>query len=279
MNVDHHLIAEASRLLGDSSANKVVQACAAYSRHGTLITGVSATKDEPSEAVMAVVSKSREIGDQIAALVMLQQNVSGTVAVQAPTSATLEHLSEQARRHAQIAVNGTAGGSISVRPLWELIHDFTTSGGSNAALLQGRFGAGMKQIAHKLAEFAKETGVPNARSQFADRLVEVLERDPVRAKARSAAPSGSKFISPAQLDSVSLRHAWLGFEIAAEEFAYEIIDSLRPELVALGCNAADVVHIKQGVEALRNIVSVLIVLTGTRHAVANECPFHPYRCH
>ena len=64
--------------------------------------------------------------------------------------------------------------------------------------------------------------------------------------------------------------------MAGETFVYGFVDSLRPELTAIGCNEADIVHIKQGFEALRNTFSALFVFVGTQRPVLNECPFYPY---
>jgi hypothetical protein len=83
-------------------------------------------------------------------------------------------------------------------------------------------------------------------------------------------------MTPADLQSVTLRHIWLALEVTVEELADDLVDSVRPRLAELGCADADVVHVRQGIEALRNVLSVLIVLAGTRREVVKESPFNPY---
>jgi hypothetical protein len=188
----------------------------------------------------------------------------------------VRNLQSQARRHALIAVAGCVPDGIIVRPLWELVLDLDPAERANTALGEGRFGGGMKAIGPELVALARDYGVPLVRSDFPGALEATLQNEQVRANAAAPVPRGSKYLAPLQLESVSLRHLWLGFETTAETFVYGFIDSHRDQLAALGCNEADVVHIKQGFEALRNIFSAVIVLTGTRRPLANECPFHPY---
>lgn len=229
------------------------------------------------EPEMGPISESEKRGELIAALVTLTWEGPGSpVVVRTPAPVILEHLQSQARRHAQIAVGGVIVETVAVRPLWELILELSPQHYPNTALMNGSFGGGMKTIAHDLAEFAKDVGVRRTRAEFSDALVEGLKHEEIRENAAAPALPGSKFLTPTHLESVSLRHIWLAFELVSEEFTSDVIDWLRGKLTDLGCNEADVIHIKQGLEALRNIFAVLLVLTSTRRKVLNECPFYPY---
>jgi hypothetical protein len=103
-----------------------------------------------------------------------------------------------------------------------------------------------------------------------------LAHEALRPNARAPAFGGSRFLQPAGLESVSLRHVWLAFELASEKFAFDVVDAITPALVELGCNDADVLHVRQGLEALRNVFGVLVVFVGTGAPVPNEGPFNPY---
>jgi hypothetical protein len=278
LNVDQQLIDTAERLLYERFPQSPGRACAAYSRQGRIFTGILMKSERAMiEPEMGPIAESEKKGELITALVTLAWEGPGSpVVVRTPAPIILEHLQSQARRHAQIAVGGSIAETVAVRPLWELIRELSPQYYLNKALIRGRFGGGMKAIADELVEFAKDPGVRRTRAEFSDTLVEGLKHKKIRDNAAAVGLPGSKFLTPTHLDSVSLRHIWLAFELASEKFTFEVIDSIRPKLADLGCNDADVVHIKQGLEALRNIFSVLVVLTGTRRRILNECPFYPY---
>lgn len=271
MYVDRELIDAAEQALRAGFPCSGGSACATYSSGGRLLTA-----SHESSADLEAISVCRTRGELITAMITLAWDGAGsTASVRPPAAAALAGLESQARRHAQIAVGGTPS-SVVVRPLWELVLERGTDPWSNPARTEGRFGGGMKSIAAELFELAKIRGVARVRDDFSRLLLAALQHERIRANAAAPAPRGSQFVAPTQLDSVALRHLWLAFETAAESLVYGLVDVLRPELSAAGCNEADVVHIKQGFEALRNTFSALFVFVGTRQPVLNECPFYPY---
>jgi hypothetical protein len=278
MNVDRNLIDAAERLLREHFPHGPGQACAAYSSQGRIFTGISmVAEDLTIEPEMALLAETQKNGALIAALVTLAWEGPGSpVVVRPPTAVILEHLQRQIRRHAQIAVSGSIGGTIKVRATWELIRELSPESYPNSAITAGRFGGGMKSLACELAKFARDVGVQRACVDFPQMLIASLKHENIRQSASSVRLPGSKFLTPTDLESVSLRHIWLAFELASETFTFDLIDSFRPKLANLGCNEADVVHIKQGLEALLHVFSALLVLTGSRRPVLNECPFYPY---
>jgi hypothetical protein len=278
MHVDQALIDTAERLLRATFPGGPGQACAAYSRDGDIYIGTSMTTgSDLIDAEANPVFEAARRGELIAALVTVGWEGPGSpVVARVPRAKVLRDLQSQARRHAQIATSGSVTETVVVRPLWELTCELDAQYNSNTALAKGHFGHGMKSIGGELEQFARDTGVFRTRAEFSDILVTALKCEKIRASASSVGAPGSKFLTPTRLDSVSLRHVWLAFELAAEQFTFDLVDSFRNRLSDLGGNEADIVHIKQGLEALRNIFSVLVVLTGTRLPVLNESPFYPY---
>jgi hypothetical protein len=274
--VDRDLFDVAASLLRRHFASGPGRACAAYSRSGRVLTGVLAAGARGDvEPEYDAMRESAACGELIAALVTVEWNGPGTpIMCRVPPAGILERLHRHARRHAQIAVAASPGQVPACRSLWELARE--TPPPRNTALQEGNFGAGMKALAQPLMQLAQQKGVPRMRAAFARAVLDALDDVAVRRNAASPAPRGSRFLTPPQLESVGLRHVWLAFERAAEQFVFDLVDDIRPDLARLGCNGADIVHIKQGFEALRNVVAVAVTYAGTGTEVANECPFYPY---
>jgi hypothetical protein len=271
MILDDTLLETARSLLHERFPDGAGSACAAYSLDGRVYTGTAAPNGSLEEPELAPIEDAAKNGELLVALVTLAWDGPGTaVLVRPPRAATLDRLQEQAQRHAQIAVGGD-GEHVVVRALWELVR-----GNPNAALLAGNFGGGMKAIGPDLVSLAKDPGVPRTRAEFPAHLRLALDREEIRANARRPGHPTSSFVTPMHVDSVSLRQIWLAFEYASEKFVFGLVDSWRPRLAELGCNPQDVVHIKQGWEALRNSFGVLVIWVGTRRPVEKESPFNPY---
>lgn len=276
MNVDARLIGSARELLERRFGARPGVAVAAYSRSGRLFEWTARPDGLVGEKEHRPLADVIETDELIVALISLARERTGEPArVRAPDARMLDRLQECCRRHAQIAVSGSPDSGVRTRPLWELVADTLTQL-PNTALTQGRYGDGMKPIARELTDMAARVGAPRAREAFAEQVSETFADEAVRTGATHRASEGGTFPTPMHLESISLRHAWLAFERAAERFVYEIVDRLQPELAMLGCNAADVVHVKQGFEALRNAFAVLVLAVGDRGPVANESPFYPY---
>jgi hypothetical protein len=273
MIVDRDLVDIATRLLQERFAHHRGRACAAYGPDGRVFGGVSTDgAGEALEPELGVIAEAAEHGQVLTALVTVAREGDGApVTVRPPPRPIIERLLGSARRHAQIAMEGAPGAAVSVRCLWELIPH-----GPNSALLRGRYGGGMKAIGAELAALARDVGVPLARAELRGRLQAALRSGAIRRNAAAPGFGGSALTTPANLPSVALRHIWLALELAVEQLTDDLVESLRPRLAELGCNDADVVHVKQGVEALRNVLSALIVLAGTRREVVKESPFNPY---
>ena len=272
MILDDALLDTARSLLLERFPHGPGMACAAYSLDGRVYTGVAhdagARDAEPERAPIEDAARN---GELLVALVTLTWDGPGSaVRVRAPLGGTLDRLQTQAQRHAQIAVDGE-GGSVTVRALWELV-----AKNPNAALVAGNFGSGMKAIGPDLVSLAKDPGIPRTRAEFPSHLLAALSREEIRANARRPGHPTSSFVTPMHVESVSLRQVWLAFEWASEKFVFGLVDSWRPRLAELGCNAQDVVHIKQGWEALRNSFGALVIWVGTRRPVEKESPFNPY---
>jgi hypothetical protein len=269
MEVDVQLIDAAAAALRGPSVDRC--ACAAYAQGGELVveTGGSAER--------RIVARFAAAGRLIAAVATLEASPEGPIlGVRRPDARTLDAIARQARRHTPIAVAGSWPGAVTVRPLWELLLDAGVPADANPARDAGRFGRGMKAIAAELGALATSVPAQVTAEEFQLRMLSTLSDPRLREIAKRPAPIGSAYPTPGQLPSPALRHVWLAFEEAAEAFVYEFVDAQRGRLSELGCNEADVVHVKQGFEALRNAVAVLIVHVAVGGPVANECPFFPY---
>lgn len=272
MNVDEKLIDAAEQRLRTEFPDRRGSACAVYSSHGQIITA-----SDREQADLAAIAACQACGEMIAALVSLSwSGARSAMIVKAPSARALEQLDQVGRRHAQIAVSGEVGDRLVIRPLWELIRQPDPNILDTAGVPKGNFAWGMKAIGGDLQHVAKKSGVGAVRQHYPQLLLSALRDQPIRANAARPASVPSQFILPVHLPSVSLRHVWLAFERSAEQLVYGFIDSSVPRLTQLGCNRADVVHIKQGFEALRNSFAALVVFTGLRSPVLNECPFYPY---
>jgi hypothetical protein len=271
MDVDSELLDAAESALR-THPNHLAYVCAAYSNRGRLFleAGLSSLEE-------AVTSRCRATGELIAALASVTWHGDGCrIAIRAPASQTIQCISTQARRHARIAVSGWLPDQIVVRALWEILRELSPEALINVAREQGRFGQGMKSIAAELSSLASGPGVAYVDQHLCAAMLRALQHPKTRSMAASRAHWGSQFLSPLQLESISLRHLWLALEMATEEVVLDFVDSMRRELSAIGCTDADIIHIKQGFEALRNTLSALFVAVGTGRPVYNECPFYPY---
>jgi hypothetical protein len=274
MIVDSYLIDAATRLLHERFPDRAGKACAAYGPSGRIFVGVAIERagDGPIEPEFGAIGEAAAGRQIITALATVAWEGPGTpISIRAPAREVIGQLLNAARRHAQIAVEGAPGAAVFVRCLWELIPH-----GPNTALVTGRYGGGMKAIGPQLSALARDPGVPRARAELQPRLLAALRNEAIRRNAAAPGFGGSSLMTPADLQSVTLRHIWLALEVAVEELADDLVDSVRPRLAELGCADADVVHVRQGIEALRNVLSVLIVLAGTRREVVKESPFNPY---
>ena len=274
MTVDRQLLQVATQLLSEQDPSAENQVCAAYLSGGKITVAFS-----PNAAIapeLKVIEEAKSQGSQIAAIVTIGWSSSGAAIVLRPSIAITGELVAQCRRHASVGISGAPEqGDVDVQPLWKLLERKDVPP-VNDALQQGRYGAGMKGIAGDLQRLARDIGVPHVNCEFAQLLLECLRLPEIRSNAGAATRGDTAWLIPEQLESISLRHVWLALEEAVEVFASSTLGKLRAELAVLQCNQADLVHIKQGFEAFRNITSVLVVFTGTREQPANECPFYPY---
>jgi hypothetical protein len=276
MIVDRSLVEEARRLLQEVFPDGPGRACAMYSVEGRLYTGAAAKRPsaesapEPEEGPMG-----EAVGDGalIAASVTVGWDGPGTpVVCRTPAPSSLEKLAGAARRNAQVAVSSDIENLV-VRPLSELIPERP-----NSLLMEGRYAGGMKAIGPQLTSMAREHGVPLVRVEFEALVLEALAKESVRRNAAAPAFAGGEgaFATPMHLESVALRHVWLAFELAAIRFVVRMVDAMTASLEALGCGPGDLVHVKQGGEAVHNVFASLLVVVGRRSAIENEMPFFPY---
>ncbi len=247
--------------------------CAMISFDGTVYTGALDPGPPPVEPEVGPMEQARVAKDVIAASVTVSWEGPGSsLRFRTPSETVLRSLHFTARREALIAVDGPFDPKlIPSQPLRELINV-----APNAALLGGNFGAGMKAIKSELNQLARDPGMPTARAEFARYVNECLNESSVLsgAEVRIAHVDGS-FFMPTSLASIALRHAWLAIDLAAVRFTHDLVQTMRPRLIEIGCNEADLVHIKQAIHAFRYSVANALVYVELRGPVEHEIPFYP----
>jgi hypothetical protein len=250
-------------------------AAAACLRQGEMLAEAAGGAAGARSAALALLDAAAARGEMIVSFLLLRRDAEGPARIETPDAQLLSCLQSQCRRHAQIALAGGPDDGLAAAPLWQLLAEDEPAP-ANSALDAGRFGSGMKPIAALLVSLSRTLGAPRAATAFGALLTEALADSAVRRAAAARAAAGGRFVTPPQLESPALRHAWHAFETASERFVFDLVKAAEPRLRAAGCNQADLVHIRQGVEALRNAFSVLLVWCERQEEVRNELPFYPY---
>ncbi len=144
--------------------------------------------------------------------------------------------------------------------------------------MDGNFDDGMKPLTKQLRELARVQAVPMARNQWNGCLRSALESPLVK---EYSTPRGKPrhpfdYHHPNELASARLRHVWNAFEAASHAFFGAIWDEHDGALRSLDLNDSDLLHLRQGSEALRFVFSNLLIWVGFHKPIASELPFAPY---